>query len=204
MPETVHVRVLVRAAEILGGKAELRVHLRVSMRELEAWLAGRDRPPAYVFLRAVDLIGSQGDRSLQLHEALKAAVKASGAQRGNIQAASPDGLRIVTQLGFEKRFLDFFSVVTHDTPSCCGPAAAKAQRVVVSEVGTHPIFAGTEAAEVMTSAGAAACQSTPLLDVSGSVIGMLSTHYERPHEPTAAELSAIDELARGVSRLIAP
>lgn len=198
-----HVRVLGRAAEILGGKVELRAHLRVSMRELEAWLAGRDRPPAYVFLRAVDLIGSRGDRSLQLHEALKAAVKASGAQRGNIQAVFPEGLRIVTQLGFEKPFLDFFSVVKGDTPSSCGPAAERAERIIVPEVATHPLFVGTDAAQVMSEAGAAACQSTPLIAVSGQVIGMLSTHYEKEHEPTVAELRAVDELARGASRLIA-
>jgi hypothetical protein len=63
---------------------------------------------------------------------------------------------------------------------------------VVEDVVAHPLFAGTPAAEVMREAGALACQSTPLLDASGRVLGVLSTHYERPHAPSTEELQVLD------------
>lgn len=51
----------------------------------------------------------------------------------------------------------------------------------------------------MDDAGARAVQSTPLLGPSGQVIGMLSTHYERPHIPSPEELQAIDAIAERTS-----
>lgn len=54
--QTVYVRVLLRAAELLGGTAELQSYLRVSQTQLERWLKGSETPPPEVFLRAVDLV----------------------------------------------------------------------------------------------------------------------------------------------------
>lgn len=215
MQPLVHSAVLLRAAEILGGKSALRVLLRVSVRELDTWLEGSERPPVFVFLQAVDVISAHaGSRSVQrlqqearqrehaLAEALDAALDETEAERGNIQLAHPEGLRIAAQVGFEQPFLDFFAVVTRDTPSSCGPAHAQAQRVVVPDVLSHPLFAGTQAARVMERAGALAVQSTPLFGRGGAVVGMLSTHYEKPHEPSAAELAALDRIARHAGELL--
>jgi GAF domain-containing protein len=52
----------------------------------------------------------------------------------------------------------------------------------------------------MQRAGALACQSTPLVSGSGELLGMLSTHYERPHEPLPEELQVVDLVARVASR----
>lgn len=68
MTHSVHARALQRAAEILGGKDKLRELLRVSLRELEPWLAGAERPPMAIFLKAVDVISApamQRARSLR-------------------------------------------------------------------------------------------------------------------------------------------
>ena len=55
---TVHAKALHRAAEILGGQDSLRVLLGVSVSELQAWMAGFERPPMDVFLKAVDIISA--------------------------------------------------------------------------------------------------------------------------------------------------
>src|SRR5260221_662034 len=60
---------------------------------------------------------------------------------------------------------------------------------------THPIFAGSEAGKVLAAAGVRAVQSTPLVSVTGNVLGMLSTHYDQPFQPDEAELEAIDLIA---------
>jgi len=237
MPSSVYTEVLHRAAKMLGGKAALRAWLRVSARDIDAWMDGAERPPVYVFLQAVDLINDrQGTpKSAQLTEqskrlraalldnapghaarrrplsvdefltaefapsdgglivdtALNALVNGTAASRANVQLVCDQGLRIVGHLGFQQPFLDFFATVGHDVPSTCGRAAQVLQRVVVRDVASDDIFKGTEAGEVMLQAEARACVSTPLVDGSGVLIGMLSTHYETPHEPSSDELEAI-------------
>jgi GAF domain-containing protein len=68
--------------------------------------------------------------------------------------------------------------------------------VVVQDVASDPIFAGTEAREVMLEAGARAVQSTPLVNGRGGLLGMLSTHYREPRRPPTQELAAVDLIAR--------
>jgi hypothetical protein len=210
---TVHVRALEHAAAILGGKEKLREYLHVPMANLEAWLAGKP-PPMDVFLKAVDAISAP---SLRQADALKgtgrdpvpapaggeaspgafldAAIQAAGADMGTLQVAGPDGLRIVAQRGFEQPFLDFFAVVS-DEHSASGRAMKTGRRVIVPNVEESEIFAGSAGLAVMQAAGARAVQSTPIVAASGWILGVISTHYRTPHEPTSEELAKVDDIAR--------
>ena len=138
-----------------------------------------------------------------LEAALNAAVNGTSAARANVQFLCADGLRIVAHLGFDQRFLDFFAAVSQDTSTACGRALKLGQRFIVNDVLVDPGFKGTAAADVMRNAGALACQSTPLLGGLGQVIGMLSTHYERPHQPSLEELAVIDHVTLRTSLLLA-
>lgn len=60
MDKSVRVLTLRRAAEILGGPAQLRTYLNVSAICLAAWLSGFDTAPTCVFLKAVDLVMEEG------------------------------------------------------------------------------------------------------------------------------------------------
>src|SRR5438874_2201830 len=141
---TVQARALRRAADILGGKDELRAALRVPMPRLEEWLQGAALPPMDIFLKAVDIISTPS---------------------GPVQPAA-----IVAR----SRLLRHRS----------GELIANAERQV------------ERARAVLQAAGARAVQSTPLVSVSGQVLGMLSTHYDRPHTPEEPELQIIDHIAR--------
>lgn len=55
MPD-VRVRTLKRAAEILGGEEQLALRLKVTPSHLALWIAGKEPPPARVFLDAVDVV----------------------------------------------------------------------------------------------------------------------------------------------------
>lgn len=55
LQQTVYTKTLHRACQVLGGIPQLATHLRVSMRELDLWLKGREVPPQGVFLAAVDI-----------------------------------------------------------------------------------------------------------------------------------------------------
>jgi GAF domain-containing protein len=150
------------------------------------------RKPASVLAFLRDGFEPNEGRAL-VEAALDATVRGTGADMGNIQLMSPEGLVIVAQRGFEREFLDFFACVK--TEGSCGAASHRATRVVVSDVHSDPIFAGTTAEEVMELAHARACQSTPLFGASGEVIGVLSTHYERPRRPGPEELEVVGRIA---------
>lgn len=123
------------------------------------------------------------------------AVRSTGATRGNLQQVRHGVLRIVGQVGFRDPFLAFFDRVPPLEHSACGAALARGYRVIVPDVTTDPIFAGTRAGEVVRDAGCMAVQSTPIVSATGRLLGMLSTHYGTAHRPSAAELRAIDRIA---------
>lgn len=79
---TVHAKALHRAAEIVGGREKLRTLLEVSVSELEAWMAGAERPPMQVFLKAVDIISAAPQRSNEIQAAILAERDAAGRPRG--------------------------------------------------------------------------------------------------------------------------
>jgi hypothetical protein len=141
---------------------------------------------------------------LELGRVLSAAVRISG-DLGNLQLLDPAcyALKIVCQTGFDSAFLKFFSA-TQEGQSACGEALLLRQRVVIEDVATDALFAGTEAREVLLAAGVRAVQSTPLLNDAGQVVGVLSTHYRRPMAPSAFDLVQVDKLAAYAGKLIEP
>ena len=193
MSTTIHAATLQRAADLLGGKPRLRAHLRVPMRELESWLDGAATPPLDVFLKAVDVISRPQTARVALAACLDAALRTTGAERGNVQLLHPEGLRIVEQRGFERPFLDFFACVHNE--GSCGASLKDGRRVVVPDVRADPIFTGDAIAEIMAQANVRSVQSTPLIGVSGKVLGVLNTHREEKGEPSTDELHALDDIA---------
>jgi hypothetical protein len=55
VPE-VHIRTLVRAAQIVGGAEALALRLKVTPSHLALWMSGAEPCPPNIFLRAVDLV----------------------------------------------------------------------------------------------------------------------------------------------------
>jgi PAS domain S-box-containing protein len=133
-----------------------------------------------------------------LKEILDAAIAITGAQRGYIQLldAEKSALVIAAQRGFEAPFLKFFARVDGGEASACGAAFRAGERVAVEDVVGSAIFAGRPSGEVMLAAGARVVQSTPLTSSAGAVLGMISTHFTRPHRPGERELRYMDLLAR--------
>ena len=133
------------------------------------------------------------DRALEA--ILDAAIDLTGADKGNIQLLEPSGALVIrTQRGFSEEFLTFFAEV-RDEASTCGVAARTGEPIVVEDVTKHEPFAKTDALGVMLRAGSLALQLTPLTNSAGEVVGMISTHFDRPHRLTDAELAAVKLLA---------
>ncbi len=132
-----------------------------------------------------------------LGEILDAAIAISSADFGTAQLLDPatSDLRIVAQRGFEPSWVEFWNDACRGR-GVHGSAIEHAARVIIEDVETSAVFAGQPALEIQRQARVRAVQSTPLLSRAGKPIGVLSTHFSRPHRPAERELHWLDLLAR--------
>lgn len=167
-----------------------------AMPRLEAILTGY---PVAVDLRA---LSEQDGEALK--DIVNVARRLNGADRGVLQVFDRrlGGLRIVAQHGFRTPFLDYFKLVT-GTESTCGEAMMRNQVVVVDDVLNSPIF-DRPTRRVMKTAGALSVQSTPMVTASGLLVGVLSTHFDRPWAPTYGEQYLVQALASVVADWVRP
>jgi PAS domain S-box-containing protein len=105
-------------------------------------------------------------------------------------------LEIAAHRGFERPFLSFFSNVGVGEAAVCGTALQSASRLTVEDVTRSEIFSGQPSLDILLGAGVRAVQSTPLIGRAGTVFGMISTHFSRPHRPSERDLRLMDLLAR--------
>jgi PAS domain S-box-containing protein len=187
-----------------------RIDARVELERLRREAFERDRELRRSVEETEDLIRLHefttrlvGIQELQplLDEVLRATIAIQNADFGNVQLydAEDDALEIVAHHGFRQDFLDYFSRVD-DAGSACGRALEQGQRVIIEDVERDPAFAPHRA--IGASAGFRAVQSTPLSGRTGTPLGMLSTHFRRPHRPSERELRLTDLYARWAAEVI--
>ncbi|MFD0689127.1 GAF domain-containing protein [Actinomadura fibrosa] len=141
-----------------------------------------------------------------LQALLDAVLEIGRTDRGNVQLLdqTAGGLRITTHHNHARPFLRFFDVVT-DQATSCGEAMTNRRPVVVDDVTTSPIFAGTESMQVMLDDGSRAVLSIPLTQPTGEIAGIVSAHFSRSgHLPTAEQRLLLHALARRAGRLLLP
>ncbi len=144
------------------------------------------------------IVQAGNDLHLNLEFIVDTAIALSGADKGNIQVLDDKTnlMRIAAQRGFDASFLAFFREVAPEDASACAAAMVSRKQMVVEDVLHSPLFAGQPSLSVMCDADVRAVQSTPLLSSSGSVCGMISTHYCCPRKATERELRLLNLLAR--------
>jgi GAF domain-containing protein len=167
------------------NEAKMRVRFRANARKNPfshaAW-----QPIAHPFFASSF---APKNRKELLSAALDAALKVAGTDLANIQIVDSRGrLRIDAQHGFSPPFLEFFRAVSADAASAYGVALREQRQVFVPDVSADPMFAGTVSGSIILEAGVRALVSSPILDQSGIVLGMLSTHYRAPTAEQAANL----------------
>jgi signal transduction histidine kinase len=142
------------------------------------------------------------DLDSALHEVLDAAISLMDADKGNIQLfdARHQTLRIAAQRGFDEGFLRYFSEVDGDHESACGRALRLGHRVVIPDLTSEPLSSPLR--RVADETGYRAVQSTPLLGQNGSPMGMLSTHWRQPTQPSEQALRMLDLYARQAAQFI--
>ncbi len=147
----------------------------------------------------------EGDNSFSLfQEMVEAAIAITRADKGNIQILdlSTGKLKIAAQRGFHPPFLKFFELVDAGEAATCGIVMKKMERVVIHDITCSPIFSGSKALGILLDEGVRAVQSTPLVNRSGKLLGIISTHYSKVHVPDEHELRLIDILARQAADIV--
>jgi hypothetical protein len=134
------------------------------------------------------------DRAELLETALDATLAMAGTELGNVQLIDVDGtLRIEAHRGFQKPFLEFFSVVSQPES---GVAMSIGRQVFIPDVRRSSMFMGTDAGKVLDRAGCKAVISSPLVHDTGLVVGMISTHYHEPCTEHQAPLASLELIAK--------
>ena len=111
-------------------------------------------------------------------------------------------LELLGARGFSPEATKFWRWVCADLGSTCGEALRTGKRAIAANVETCDFMAGTPDREVYLATGIYSVQSTPLVSRSGRVLGMISTHWRDPHEPSEPDLQRLDVLARQAADLI--
>jgi PAS domain S-box-containing protein len=131
-----------------------------------------------------------------LEETLRTAAALEGADMGlvSLMTAEQSGLTVRTSLGFKPEFLAMADRLAPGR-GACGTCFLERRRVVVEDVEMDPIFE-PDLLEAARQAGFRGIHSTPLITRSGKIVGVLSTHFRRPHRPSDREKHLIDLCAR--------
>ena len=80
-----------------------------------------------------------------------------------------------------------------DGVGSCGTAAFCKQRVIVTDILTHPYWA--KARRLVEQTSLRACWSQPIFDRDGNVLGTFAIYYQEPRDPGPVELELISAAA---------
>jgi len=111
-------------------------------------------------------------------------------------------LRLLAFRGFNPEAARFWEWVRADSKSTCGIALRNTRRVVAPDIAACDFMADSEDQQVYLQTGIRACQTTPLIARAGNVVGMISTHWRTPHQPSERDFGLFDILARQAADLI--
>jgi signal transduction histidine kinase len=155
---------------------------------------------------SIELIQEDGiDRLYK--KIVEAAVAIMQSQYASMQMLYPDPgkigkLRLLASSGFSPEAEKFWEWVYYHTGSSCGAALRAQRRAIIPNFETCEFMQHAPTLPLFLNAGIYAAQSTPLYSRSGKLLGMISTHWNHPHNPPKHHLDLLDILARQAADLI--
>jgi PAS domain S-box-containing protein len=150
------------------------------------------------------LLIQEGNLDSLYDHILEAAIGLMSSDMASLQLLDPqrNQLRLLAWKGFHPQSAAFWETVHFKSNCSCGLALATGARVVVLDSETCDFMAGTADLDEYRRSNIRAVQSTPLVSRSGQLLGMISTHWREPHQPTQRALWRLDVLARQAADLI--
>ena len=123
---------------------------------------------------------------------------------GSIQLYHPERkqLELLTHKGFHPESAAHWKWISTDSKSVCSAALRNGDRFIASDLEKDELTIETKKLHYYQLSGIRAVQSTPLISRNGDLVGMISTHWGEPHQPSERELQLFDVLARQAADLI--
>jgi PAS domain S-box-containing protein len=210
-PQFVDFRALSAEADALAGANTLveitdRKRAEKALRESKKRLSAELAAAQQLQRISVELIHEQDVQSLYA-KLVDAAATIMRSNFASMQMLDPERgdkgeLRLLAARGFSPQATKFWEWVRADSGCTCGMALRTRERAIATDVETCDFIAGTQHLARYLQADIHATQSTPLLSRSGHLLGMLSTHWREPHEPSETDLQRFDVLARQAADLL--
>jgi len=149
------------------------------------------------------LLIQEGDLERLYARVLDAAIELMSADMGSMQTLNRNNeLHLLVWKGFHPESAAYWQRVHLDSASTCGVALAEGCRIVVPDTEACDFMVGSGDLDAYRRSGIRAVQSTPLISRSGQLLGMISTHWGRPHHPKERAFRTLDVLARQAADLI--
>ncbi len=188
-------------AEELGAEAnperltELSIELTRALDEQE--LRAKSKP----HIREQDPYPATASQRSDYEKIVEDAVALMRSDYASLQMLFPERgsggeLLLLSFRGFNPEAAKFWEWVRADSKSTCGIALRDNERVVATDIAGCDFMAGSDDQEVCLQTGIHACQTTPLIGRGGNVVGMVSTHWRRPHKPSEKDFELFDTLAK--------
>lgn len=108
-------------------------------------------------------------------------------------------LRLLACRGFNPHGKKFWEWVRADGESSCARALLTGKRVIVPDIESNNLAQDSEELAANRDTGIRAVQSTPLRGRGGNLLGVISTHWRVPHEPSERDFRLFDIIARQAS-----
>jgi PAS domain S-box-containing protein len=137
-----------------------------------------------------------------LEDVLDAIVALQSADLGILHLYNPETqtLEIVAHRGFETEFLQTVRDVGAESRTACGRALRERRRVIVEDVEADHAYGPYR--EVAIAAGYRAVQSTPMFSRTSQPLGVISTYFRLPQQPSDDVLQMTDLYARQAAEMI--
>lgn len=158
---------------------------------------------------SVELIGEQ-DRNTLYGKIVDAAMAIARSQFATMQLLCPEGdpsghggeLQLLCSRGLPPEAIAFWRWVSPAAHSSCTAALKTGERALIPDFGAWEEIAGTEDLLAFRRTGIRSAQTTPLRSRDGALLGMISTHWSVPHQPSHRDLRLLDILARQAADLL--
>jgi PAS domain S-box-containing protein len=146
----------------------------------------------------------ESDLNALYNRIIDAAIDLMSSDAASVQLLIPERsqLQLLAWKGFHSQSAAFWESVYFNSASTCGFALATGARVVVPDVEICDFMAGTADLDEYRRSNIRAVQSTPLVSRSGQLLGMISTHWRKQHQPAERALRRLDVLGRQAADLI--
>lgn len=138
---------------------------------------------------------------------VNAAVQIMNSDFGTMQMFYPERgesgeLLLLASHGLSAQAREYWKCVNAGAGSTCAESLRTRTRTIVEDYETCDFALRRNHRAAFAAAGIRAAQSTPLFSRTGQLLGMITTHWEKPHRPSEHDLQLFDILARQAADLL--